>query len=116
MPAQRKSIARSARKIAALALLSVYVLTGSFHAYFDTDAPKVVSSQFLMSGVAKDGDTSSKSVTADHHCHGCFSVSVAASAVVASTVEPRPALSAAPQTFYRRDANGIDPPPPKSLT
>jgi hypothetical protein len=64
----------------------------------------------------KDMDTSGKGVAAEHHCHGCFSVSVPTPLLASAAIEPKAATI--PQPLLRNSdlVPGIDTPPPKLLT
>jgi hypothetical protein len=106
---------RSLRDATALLVLTMYLIAGVLHGVCDLD---VAHSPSRIAVSLADDSTghSDRGALADHHCHGCFSISVPAPVVVAvammPTVEVRPALQAA----HRGLAPGLDPPPPKGLT
>ncbi|MBO4221625.1 hypothetical protein [Bradyrhizobium neotropicale] len=96
-------------------VMTVYVLASALHGFCDLDVPNA-SDRTIISLVGKDvGHSSEKGVVADHHRHGCFSVSV--STPVTAGVE----LKVAREANLLRDIQrhgllpGLDPPPPKSL-
>lgn len=104
---------RPARAVAAL-VLAIYVVAGALHAFhgFDVANP---SGKVIVS-INEDGGQSEKGIAAEHHCHGCFSVSMPAPVTAgADLVTPQ-------DEVVRRDIQrrgvppGIDPPPPKFLT
>lgn len=106
------------RRIVSVLLTLVYVLSGVLHGLVDVDA--AIRSGSSLAIAAADGKTSQspeRGLVADHHCHGCFSVSVPAPAQQAElALGLKPAelpKSAAP--LYG-NVRGLDPPPPKSLT
>ncbi|ULL01617.1 hypothetical protein [Bradyrhizobium sp. I71] len=95
-----------------------YLLPGILHGFVDVDVADRYGSSttiFLMDG--KSSQSSERGLVADHHCHGCFSVSVPAPAQQA---ELAPGLKVAelPKSAAPLYGNvrGLDPPPPKSLT
>ena len=101
------------------ALLTLaYVLSGVLHGLVDVGVAirsGSASAIVLMDG--KDSQSPEWGLVADHHCHGCFSVSVPAPAQQAELaldlkIAELP-KSAAP--LYG-NVSGLDPPPPKSLT
>jgi len=74
------------------------------------------SSNVLISMDGKSTGHSEKGSVADHHCHGCFSVSVPFPAVAAIAVMPAVEVVPVVEVVRRGLPPGIDPPPPKSLT
>jgi hypothetical protein len=105
---------RSLRDATALLVLAMYLIAGVLHGVCDLDVAHSPS-KIAVSLIDEGTGHSDRGTLAEHHCHGCFSVSVPASVVVAAammpTVEVRPALLAA----HRGLVPGLDPPPPKSL-
>ncbi len=104
---------RPARAVAAL-VLAMYVFAGSLHAFHDFDVANP-SGKVIVS-INKDGSQSEKGIAAEHHCHGCFSVSIPA------PVTAEAAITLVRDVLVLRDVQrrglppGIDPPPPKFLT
>lgn len=96
-------------------VLTMYLFGGVLHGLCDFDVTNV-SGKTVVSLVDKGLGHSEKGVAADHHCHGCFSVSMPApvmgTAVVVATVKVAPVLD----VVRRGLPPGIDPPPPKFLT
>uniref|UniRef100_E6VCV4 DUF2946 domain-containing protein n=1 Tax=Rhodopseudomonas palustris (strain DX-1) TaxID=652103 RepID=E6VCV4_RHOPX len=105
---------RVSRRVIAMAVLAVYLLSGALHGLCDLDVA-ASSATTIVSLASHGGDHSDKAVAADHHCHGCFSVSLPSpgGTSVADLV--------AGQTVVHQDAERrsilrvIDPPPPKAL-
>jgi hypothetical protein len=70
----------------------------------------------VIVSINKDGSQSEKGTAAEHHCHGCFSVSLPAPGTVDAI------LTRVTDALVLRDVQrsglppGIDPPPPKFLT
>jgi hypothetical protein len=106
-------LCRPARAVAVL-VLAMYVFAGALHAFHDFDVANA-SGKVIVS-INKDGSQSEKGIAAEHHCHGCFSVSIPAPvAAEAAITLVRDVLVL--QDIQRRGLPpGIDPPPPKFLT
>jgi hypothetical protein len=94
-----------------------YLLSGALHEFLDMDvtAPGGGRVVVVMSST-KDADTSGKTVGGEHHCHGCFSVSVAAPVLHSATIEPKVAVIPPPLSGNSDLVRGIDTPPPKLQT
>lgn len=101
------------------ALLTVaYLLSGILHGLVDVDvANRYGSSSAIVFMDGKSSQSPERGLVADHHCHGCFSVSVPGPAQQAELAQDLKIAelpkSAAP--LYG-NVRGLDPPPPKSLT
>lgn len=104
------------RKFAASMLIFVYLLGGSLHSLCDLDVTKPVSSTETSVAVAKDVGSSLPGVVADHHCHGCFSVSVPTPSAISALIEPTRTVVPPVQWFGSGATLAIDTPPPKFLT
>jgi hypothetical protein len=106
---------RRVRGALALFVLAVYLFGGVLHGLCDLDVTNA-SGRSVISLADKDIGHSEKGVVADHHCHGCFSVSLPAPAFGAMKVMPAVKVVAALDAGRRGLPPGIDPPPPKFLT
>jgi hypothetical protein len=105
---------RFSRKALVMVVLASYMFAGAMHGLFELDVTSG-SGATIVSLVDQDAGHSDKGIVADHHCHGCFSVSMPAPLVVAVASElfVRPAML---QDVERRCLpRNIDPPPPKFL-
>ena len=95
-------------------LIVVHLLAGALHECFDVDvtAPK---GQIVVSMSPVDTDTNGPGMVAEHHCHGCFPVSLPNPPMLAVTITPEAA--ATPRVLSRASdlVPGIDTPPPKLL-
>jgi hypothetical protein len=107
---------RSLRSAMAMFVLGMYLIGGVLHGVCDLDVTNS-SGKAAISLVDKSAGHPEKGGLADHHCHGCFSVSVPAP-VAASAIDVTPAVEVIPalQVARRGLPPGIDPRPPKSLT
>src|SRR5262249_3645572 len=97
-------------------VLGMYLIGGVLHGLCDLDVTNT-SGEATISLVDKSTGHPEKGDLADHHCHGCFSVSVPAP-VIASAIDLMNVVKVVPasQVDRRGLPPGIDPPPPKSLT
>jgi hypothetical protein len=117
MPFQRnrrtRYLPRPGRALAAL-VLSIYFLAGVLHGLHGVDVASPAGEMIVS--INQDGDSSEKGIAAEHHCHGCFSVSIPAPLIAAAGAKPAQEV-VIPRDIQRRGrALGIDPPPPKLLT
>jgi hypothetical protein len=96
--------------------MAMYMLAGALHGVYDLDVTTVPTGKAVLSLADKSADHSDKGSLAEHHCHGCFSVSVSAPIVAAVDVVRSAEVIALPQASARGLPPGIDPPPPKFLT
>jgi hypothetical protein len=96
-------------------LIVAYLLSGALHHCFDIDvtAPE---GRVVVSMTPEHTDTNGHGTVADHHCHGCFSVSLPSPPSLAVTITPEGA--AIPRVLSRASdlVPSIDTPPPKRLT
>jgi len=109
------SISRSPRGIAAVLVLIAYIASGVLHSFYDLDVTNT-SSRTVVSLIKDKGEHPAKNGIVEHHCHGCFSVSVPSP--IAPIILPKPArkMVATVVAELRIVHSGIDPPPPKFLT
>ncbi|MCO5129172.1 MAG: hypothetical protein M9932_01230 [Xanthobacteraceae bacterium] len=93
-----------------------YLLSGALHRYFDLDVTNPTGSPAVWT-IGDKTDGSQTSAIIDHHCHGCFAVSVPIPPQQPATLmEPKPAIFMPSAALMAATARGLDPPPPKSLT
>jgi hypothetical protein len=111
---RRPKFLRSPRKIAAVFVMAMYLLAGALHTLCDLDVTSASGNTAIS--INKDVGQSEKSVVAEHHCHGCFSVSVPAPTIAEVGVVPTREAVVLRDTQGHGIAPGIDPPPPKFLT
>ena len=107
---------RRPRGIVTVLLTMVYLFVGALHGACELDVTNPSGRSVITVSAPMDTDESGNAVAAEHHCHGCFSVSMPTPVQVASVIEPKVAgLSAAPSDGSDL-IPGIDTPPPKTLT
>lgn len=108
---------RNWRGLAAVFVAIMYLLAGALHGAHDIDVtspsggPEIAS--VLDDGHAGHGDHKS---LAGHHCHGCFSVTVAQPEQSDAAAELLAAPVPSPQPVLAGVAPDTDSPPPKHLT
>ncbi|WP_439396752.1 hypothetical protein ACRQ5Q_07455 [Bradyrhizobium sp. PMVTL-01] len=105
---------RSLRGAMAMFVMAMYLVAGLLHGVCDLDVTNS-SSKIVLSLAEKAAGHSDKGSLADHHCHGCFSVSVPAPVVEAVALMPTVKVVPTLQVERRGLPPGIDPPPPKFL-
>lgn len=113
------------RRVVAVLLIAVYVLSSALHGVLDPDAGNPVGShaQELSSShgaTIADGENApdaDRGIAVSHHCHGCFSglASAPAEGVVVS-LEPKNVKILRSIAWFPYSVRGLDPPPPKSLS
>jgi len=93
----------------------LYLLSGALHASQCLDVANPFGQSHIVSMAGTPCDSEGKTIGA-HHCHGCFSVTVAQSIEPATAVD----LHIVPTSSREPASVGIDPdtesPPPKRLT
>ena len=103
------------RRFAALGVMLAYLLACVLHGISDLDMAHAPSSQPEITVLLDQAGHPEQKSIADRHCHGCFSVTVAQSQIVAALV----ALMVAPNWPRPIAAVGMvfdtDSPPPKYL-
>ena len=104
---------RHVRGLLAVLVATIYLLSGLLHGAHDLDVINP-SGKAEIASVLDGGHTDHKAF-AGHHCHGCFSVTVAQPA----QAETLNALVAAPQPLRQPAIAGVvpdtDSPPPKHI-
>ncbi len=111
----RHFVPRTLRGATAMFVLGMYLLAGVLHGVCDLDVTNP-SSKIAVSLIDKAAGHSDKGSLADHHCHGCFSISVPFPVVAAVAAMPTVEVVPTLQVVRRGMPPGIDPPPPKFLT
>jgi hypothetical protein len=108
---------RSARGIAAVVVMLLFLCSGAVHACFDIDVAHPAGT-LSVAALSNSGHDSSHEhgLGADHHCHGCFSVAVPAPVHVAAAVAPIWRVVVQPHVHMTGQSPGTDTPPPKRLT
>jgi hypothetical protein len=107
---------RTPRGIAAVLLMVTYLLAGALHGLCDLDVAAPSGKGVITMAAAKDVDTSGKGIAAEHHCHGCFSVSMSTPLLASATIEPKAAAIRQPLSRNSDLVPAIDTPPPKLLS
>ncbi|OJV00993.1 MAG: hypothetical protein BGO16_16415 [Nitrobacter sp. 62-23] len=109
----RPCVSRS--RIAVVFLIVAYLLSGALHQCLDIDvtAPE---GRIVVSMTPDPTDTGGPEIVPEHHCHGCFPVSLPNPPSLSMTIEPQ--IAAMPKVLSRASdlVPGIDTPPPKRLT
>lgn len=107
---------RSARGIAAVLVTLLFLCTGALHVCFDLDVTRSGGTVSVTALSEADHDSTHRhGLAADHHCHGCFSISVPAPLDVVAAVMPTWHVVAQPRTHMTGQIPGTDTPPPKHL-
>ena len=106
---------RAPRGIAVVFLIVAYLLSGAIYQFLDVDVTAPGGGIVVSMASAKDTDTSDKGISSEHHCHGCFSVSVPAPALASAMIEPKAAAIPQPLSDGSDLVRGIETPPPKLL-
>ena len=93
----------------------MYLLSGALHGLYDLDVANPTGAPEMASVLGTKGHSEPKG-TAEHHCHGCFSVTIPQPAILVQIAELTGSIAdSRPQSI-----SGIvpdpDSPPPKSLT
>jgi hypothetical protein len=107
---------RAPRGIAVVFLVVAYLLAGALHEFLDMDVTAPGGRIVAVMSPSKDADKSGQGTAAEHHCHGCFSVSVPAPVLASVAIEPKIAVIPPPLSGNSDLVRGIDTPPPKLLT
>ena len=92
----------------------LYVLAGALHGFHDLDVAN--SSGKVIVSIGEDGGQSEKGIATEHHCHGCFSVSIPSPVTAVADVKSAQDVIIPLDIPRPGRPPGIDPPPPKFLT
>lgn len=104
------------RGLAALFMIVTYLLAGALHGLCDVEASNTFGRTAVSVSITRKAGSDDKGFAAEHHCHGCFAVSVPSPLLTSSAIKPRSVMLAQPETFASGVILGIDTPPPKLLT
>ena len=105
------------RGIVSVFLIVTYLMSGALHRCLDLDVTNPAGSPVAWMVDSKPDSGPETGAIVDHHCHGCFAVSVAAPPQQVMTVmEPKVAVLIRATAPLTDTVRGLDPPPPKSLT
>lgn len=97
-------------------LMLTYVFGGLLHGLTDVSVfSSPLNTVVLTSADSNDGQ-SDKGIAAEHHCHGCFAVSIPVPPQASVRIEQRATTSVHLEVDRRNLALELDTPPPKSLT
>jgi hypothetical protein len=107
---------RSPRGIATALLTMVYLFVGALHGACELDVTNPSGRGAIALSAPVDADGSGNAMAAEHHCHGCFSVSIPTPVQALSVIEPKVARLSEPPSDGSDLIPGIDTPPPKTLT
>lgn len=111
------SLMRISRKAVVMLVLVTYLFAGALHGFCDIDVTNPSGMAVVSLSESGSGKAAGENaVVAEHHCHGCFSVSVPAPATTAAVVELAIKTVFHHDTDRRDVPHGIDLPPPKTLT
>jgi hypothetical protein len=102
-------------RFAAVFLIVAYLLSGALHELFhmDVTAPK---GEIVVSMSPIHTDTNGPGMIADHHCHGCFPVSLPNPPMLSVIIAPEAASISRVLSRASDLVPGIETPPPKLLT
>lgn len=105
------------RRVVSACLVVMYLLSGALHGILDVDVANPSGSSMIVVADGKSSQSPERGMVQEHHCHGCFSVSVPAPVQqTAFVVEPKIAELLRSTAPLSDTVRGLDPPPPKSLT
>lgn len=109
---------RRPRGLWAAMVVALYLCVGAFHAvaHADDAAARSAVTVVMTLTSAADSGAAAHGIVADHHCHGCLSVTLPVPAATPALAVPfaTPALGAIaglPDALPR-----LDTPPPRSMT
>lgn len=106
----------SLRSFAVAMLIASYLLSGVLHRFCERDIVNPVSGAVIMMSASNEADTAGKGVATEHHCHGCFAVSIPAPIKVAALMEPTAAVLPSLRAHESGHTVSLDTPPPKRLS
>lgn len=104
------------RGIAVVFLVVAYLLSGALHQFLDMDVTSPRGGIVVTMSAPSDVDNSGEGIAVEHHCHGCFSVSVPTPALAVAMIEPQAAVVSEPVLVNSDLSPGIETPPPKKPT
>ena len=104
------------RRFAALCLMISYLLAGLLHGACDLDVAHAPSGKPEIASLLDRAGHSDQKGMADHHCHGCFSVTMPQPQYVAALIAHMAAQNWPRPTGDVGMVFDTDSPPPKYLT
>jgi hypothetical protein len=107
---------RPVRAAFAVFAMVFYLISGALHAACHLDVTSPTGDKVLAITADHAAGRSDKADIADHHCHGCFSVSIPAPALASALLEPLSTILPPLQASASGLVPSLDPPPPKTLT
>ncbi|EAQ35593.1 hypothetical protein NB311A_17494 [Nitrobacter sp. Nb-311A] len=111
---QTHSLCASRNRFAAVFLIVTYLLSGMLHQSFDVDVTSPAGQIVLSTASVPTDPNAPPGIHADHHCHGCFPVSLQDPPSLAVMIEHHAATVPQGLTQASDLVPGIDTPPPKS--
>ncbi len=111
---RRMRFLRRPGRILVALVVGLHLIAGALHGLYDLDVAS--PSGTTIASTNRDGAPSEKAIAAEHHCHGCFSVSMPAPMTAAADLKPARDIVIPHEVLRRGLQPGIDPPPPKFLT
>jgi hypothetical protein len=107
---------RPVRAAFAVLAMLLYLFSGALHAACHLDVTAPAGEKLLVIMTDHGAGHSGKADLADHHCHGCFSVSIPAPVFASALLEPLATILPPLQADASDLVPSLDPPPPKTLT
>lgn len=104
---------RALRRAVTVIVLMAYLFAGALHGFCGLDVT-TSNGSIIVSLTKAHGDTADKAAVADHHCHGCFAVSMPSPFVVVATAEV-PAFSLAAFDIRAFETPRVADPPPRNV-
>ena len=92
----------------------MYVFAGVLHGFCEIDVTNSAGRDVIATSTSKNTDGSEKAAGGEHHCHGCFSVSVPTPLHASAVIESEVAKLTQPPADGSGRVPAIDTPPPKS--
>jgi len=111
----RNGSRRWLRVFATALVLTFYIAAGTLHGLFDLDLAHASTTTNLET-TKKQGGSVDPANVADHHCHGCFAVSLPQQAIVVARIVQMPVQHERRDIILHGLLTGLDPPPPKTLS
>src|SRR5262245_8676836 len=119
MPTARRKYAirpRHLRAAMAVFAMVLYLIAGALHAACHLDVTTPAGDRIVTLAADHTAGHPGKADIADHHCHGCFSVSIPAPLFASALLEPLSTILPPLQASASGLVPSLDPPPPKTLT
>ena len=107
---------RPVRAAFAVFAMLLYLFSGALHAACHLDVTTPGGETLRVIATDHAAGHSGKAGIADHHCHGCFSVSIPAPMLASALLDPVASILPPAQASVSNRVPSLDPPPPKTLT